>query len=314
MKVLLSGKELFLKREFIEDLRHSAFPNGDSAGNIREFTAKKDDLVSFFDFCRTAPFLAEQRLAILWEVDSLKADEKKSLAENFPGLPKSAIVVLVSEESAKKDGFLKELSEVADKSMVFYTPFEKDFPGWIEARARKKGKQIGRRGIELLLERVGRDLVSLDLALEELAVYTATREGIEEADVRALLGKSVQQDVFALVDLLLERDARASLGVLRDLFREGVRGPEILAVLSGQFDRLRKGVDLLAQGQPPERVGAELRIHSFFLQKYLRQTSKISKDGAKKIRRQLLSCDESIKSGRLNEAIALEKLVLELCA
>ena len=112
MTYLLIGKERFLKREFIRDLRERLLGKSPEASlNFQEFSGKKNESAAALDFVSTAPFLGEKRMAVLWEADSLPQEAKESLEQSVSKLPFSGVLVIVSEESnTKKNNFLKELS------------------------------------------------------------------------------------------------------------------------------------------------------------------------------------------------------------
>ncbi len=311
---LLVGKEDFLKKEFIQNLQKSLFPKSQGLElNYQEFYAKEQPLSAVTGFLQTMPFLSEKRLALLWDIDDLPADEKDTLlvyAEN-PS-PTGVLVLLSGESSAKKNSFLRELSTKA--SLVnCYTPFDRDLPPWIENHAKKLGKRIDRESISFLIEQRGSDLNQLHSALEQLALYIHPKDQITAKDVKALLGKSVEADVFSLVDTLLDKNAALSLEIVGTLLREGTRAFEIVATLAAQFDRLRKAGVLIREGASDETIGAELKVNSFYLKKFTRQARKVSGEEMAEIFRRLLNCDEAIKTSRLSDKMTLERLVIEFC-
>src|SRR6185436_6633205 len=118
-------KERFLKREFIDELRARLFPDGGDAGsNAQEFNAEEHSPSDIFDFLNTAPFGAEHRLGVFWGVDALAKDEKERFLAAVVKLRASAALVMESEQTnAKKDAFLKELSERAQLTAC-HPPFE----------------------------------------------------------------------------------------------------------------------------------------------------------------------------------------------
>lgn len=311
---LLIGKEDFLKKEFVRDLRASLFPKGAGADlNGVEFRAGEKPVSFLFEFLQTAPFLAEKRLAVISGVDEFEEGEWEALLRFCTNFPSSAVLVLASDEtSVRKSPYLQRLTE-AGKLVACHTPFDRDLPGWIEARARRLGVTLDRDAVPVLVERAGKDTAALSSAVETLALYVAPVKRVARADAEKLLGKSVQADVFELVDRILERDAATAATMTAALLEEGTRGFEVVPVLASQFERLRRARRLLDRGLSPRDVAGELRINSFFLDKFMRQVSKLSSERLKRATARLLECDQSIKTGKAGDRIALERLVLELC-
>ncbi len=314
MWYLLVGKESFLKREFTEDLRQRLFPkDAHSNLNFQTFTAKKEPLGAVFDFLQTAPFLAEKRLAILNPVELLPEEQRSLLLEFLDQKISTADLVMESNEaSVKKSSFLMALSK---KSQLVncYPPFDKDLPRWIATRSRKYGKPIEEDAVDVLIERAGKDLATLDLALQQLALFCRTQPKIRTEEAEQLLGKSVQGDIFKLMDWLLSGDIRSSMELLTTLFKDGNKSYEMMGALVSQFERLRRAAVLLREGVSQERVAAELKIHSFYLEKTIQQARNLSDSKIDFMLNELLRCDEAIKTGGLGEERAMERLVLQLC-
>ncbi len=312
---LLLGKDEFLKREFLDGLRRKLFPKGsEESSNVQTFDPVPGAARAALDSVRTAPFLAPKRLAILRRVTDLEEEDQKVLVDALEaGLPATAALVLECDESnAKKDPFLRALSEIMTVT-VRHVPFENEMPGWIAARARQEGLDLDRAASEALAERSGRDTASVVSAIEQLRVWAHPRTRASAADVRALFGRSLEGDVFRLVDLALDGNARAALELSSALLRDGTRAHEVVAVLSGQIEKVRRARALLESGRGPADVGQELKASPFMLEKLLRQARKADSARAGRLTASLVTCDESIKTGRVPEDRALERLVLELC-
>ena len=309
---LLFGPQSFLKREFIQTLRGRLLPQEVGFGNFQEFTAKKDSLNTLFDFLLTAPFLGEKRLAVLWAVDELSKDEQSSLLAFLEKKISTAELILESGQSSiKKNSFLVQLGEKCRQTPC-YTPFDKDLPRWVEGRAQKRFKQIESQAARLVIERIGKDLASLDMAIEQLALLGGTKTDIELKDVQDLLGKSVQADVFQMIDFIAEGKKASALVVLTSLGKEGSKSYEIMGALVGQLERLRKAVRMLEASRSTQEIAAELKMHPFYFEKFLNQARQVSAEKIDWLLRRLLDCDESIKTGILNDERALERFILEV--
>ena len=305
---LLAGKESFLKKEFIESLRKRLFPDGSGSMNTQEFSAEKSSPSEIFDFVNTSPFGALWRLVIVWGIEQLDKEEKEiflSLAGKSSG---SAVLVLESEESPKKDSFLKKLSEIG-KLEACHTPFERDLPGWAQARARKYGVVLDREAVLFLIACSGNELSSLCSNIEQLALFVHPKTRITLSDAETLLQKRSGSDVFRLAELLLDGRQSEALRVLHGLFEEGVRAPEIVAGLAGQIERWKRGSMRLSHGLSPEEIGFELRIPSFFQGAFFAKLRNLSPGYLSEISEKLLHCDESFKSGRATERLAVEKFI-----
>jgi len=309
---LLYGKEAFLKREFVQKLRADFFPKKqDLELGFKRFEAPADSLGALIDFVGSPSFFSTKKLAVFSGIDNLESDDKERLLDYSNRVPPDAVLVLVSEESnLKKDNFLKRLSERA-KPTPCHLPFDRDLPLWVEGRVRKAGKTIERDATALLIERVGKDAAALQSAVEQLTVYTHKETRISLKDTETLLGRSVQADVFGLIDALLEKKIRSALEILESLLKEGARIYEIVGAFSGQLERLGKIRALMDEGFPQDTIAEELRLHPFFAGKILKQAERISRVRLQKMTNNLLRCDEAVKTGKLSERFALQHFVLK---
>ncbi len=311
---LLYGKEAFLKREFIQNLRAELFQNSqDREMGFRQFEIPKDSLSSVFDFTGSPSFFSSKRMAVLSGIDSLEEEDKERLLAYAGQMPPGAALVLVTEESnVKKDHFLRKFAEKA-RPIPCHLPFDKDLPQWVEARARKFGKTMDREAISVLIERAGKDAALLHSAVEQLAVYTREAARISAKDVETLLGRSVQADVFGLLDALLEKKIKSALEILENSLNEGARIYEIVGAFSGQLERLSKIRALTDEGFPREAIAEELKLHPFFSAKVLKQAERLSQAELQRLLKNLLACDEAVKTGKLNDRLALQRFILQTC-
>ncbi len=301
---LLTGKESFLKKEFIQNLRTDGV-------SCREFHSENDSLNEFLDFAGTSSFFESKKVAVLWSVGDLPKADRGRLASFINAIPASCSVVLESEETAsKRNDFLTELFLKA-KVVTCHTPFDRDLPRWVETRAKKRGKAIAAPAVQALISQSAKNLSLIDASLEELSLYAMERERIELADVETLLGRSAQSDAFLLMDFILDGKKKEALFLVGDILKSGKRAFEIVGMLQTQWERLRKAVHLMENGASQQEIGNQLRVHSFFLEKFMRQVRQVKAVQFDEIARQILACDQSLKRSLVSERLGLEKLVLE---
>ena len=311
---LLYGKEEFLKREFIQKVRtEQGILSQSSSDSFREFNAGEDSVKTVVQFLQLNTFFDSKKIAVLWALDELLADEKEELSDFLPQLPKEATLFLMSDQTnTKKNSFLKELS-LKTQAIACHSPFDKDLPRWVESSARTFGKNIERDAVGLVIERVGRSLTAIYAALEELSLYCHPEHKITVNHVESLLGKSFQADAFRLAGLLLDKRLKSSFENLEVLLREGTKIYEIIGALAGELDRLSKARLMVDEGFSDEVISRELKLHPFFAGKILQEAKKPDKSFFEKALKELLICDEMVKTGRLEERLALQSSFLKIC-
>ena len=310
---LLVGKERFLKQEFIRCLRLKFFPKGSDPANFQEFRSGENSPGELLDFLRTAPFLAEKRMAVLQEVEALSQGEKNIFLAGTASLPSTAVLVAVAQEGTpKKDPFLKELS-LRGTLVPCYLPKETELPGWIKIRAEKKGLKLPMNVCGFLAERIGEDAASLEQAIEQLALKVSPRSAAELKDAEALFGRSLPQSLFGFMEILLMKNAPAALRSFESLFDEGTDPAEILPLLASQVDRLRRARSFIELGWPEAEIAGQLKIHPYYLRDTIKQASSLSEERAGGLLKKLLTCEEAIKTGQSAPRIAFERFVAEVC-
>lgn len=280
--------------------------------NFQSFHAEHDEVNAPLDFLKTAPFLADKRLAVLWGADLLEEEEQGKLLKDLSLLPSSACLVLESEQTnTRKNAFLSILSEKI-ATQACHTPFEKDMPVWIENRARKKGLTLGRGVGMFLMNKIGGDLSNIDNALEQmlLFVYPKNQATLEEA--QKLVGGDSVENVFRLADCLLDQKKKEALSILESLYRSGVRAPEIVASVSGQLERYKKAFSALNEGKSRADLADELRVPKMHQGPFFLRLDRMSKEKIVRIQRALLECDESFKTGQAEEKFSVERFILTI--
>jgi len=304
------GKDRFLKQEWVRQLREKTLGlSAEAALNFQEFSAA-DEFQTFLDFVQTVPFLGANRLAVFWAFDDCSGEERTGLVERIDSMPSSAVLVVVSEEgNTRKDAVLRALSEKG-RLVACHTPSDREWGAWMQGRAQSAGKTLKSNVVMPLLEKTGKDSAGVARAIEQLATFVGKKSEIEAEDVKALLGRSLHEDVFGLIDHLLKKDATQALKGLANLFSSGTRAPEIIAVIAGQLDRMLRFRERLEAGEAAVDIANQLKIHPYYQRKFFDQAATTSTGELKENLGRLLECDEAIKSGRLREGPALERFVL----
>jgi DNA polymerase III delta subunit len=243
-------------------------------------------------------------------VEEYSDAEAGRLAAALGNLPPTSSLVLETEETnTRKDAAIAAYAEKME-ARACHPPFEKEMPGWLEQRARKKGLTMERGTAVFLIERMGRDLAALDGMLEELKTFIHPRANVAIQDAAKLAPSNPEEDVYRLADLILDERKKEALKTLEGLYRSGAEGPVIVGAVAGQIERYRKALSSVAAGRTPLQAAEELRVPRPFQADFARRLSNLTGEKLKRYRKQLLACDTAFKTGAAGERVSIERFIL----
>ncbi len=280
--------------------------------------------------CDAIPFMASRRLVIVngllarltarQEAEGQEAAESaepgwkraylKDLTAYLPNLPPTTRLIFVEEKSLPAS---HPILKLARKECVkeFQRPKEGDLPGWIQRRARAKGGNLSSEAVALLAALAGNDLRLLDQEIEKLLLYAAGRQ-VTSQDVQALVSLARQTSIFDLVDCVGRRQTDRALRLLHRLLDEGEAPLYLLTMLARQVRILIQVSELRSQGVPPGEVAGRLKLHPYVAEKALAQARNFSLAQLEAAHDRLVEADWAIKTGKSEEVLALDMLVVAL--
>ena len=263
---LLVGKEAVLRDERLSRIRSALFKDPSARElNQHVLDASRDTLADILTPSQTAPFLAEKRLVIVDAVDDLPDRDRKALLAHLKSGSSYTVWILMTDARNTKTAFLKQLAEISE--VVFCDAPYKDaeVKSWIRKKFFEWKKAVEPRAVEVMFERVGKNMTVLAHAVEQLVLYAGDRKTVTAQDAEALLGESADQNVFHLYDALKTKRLDEALKILNRLKTQGRRSYEIIASLAWQFDRMLRIKNKLHQGMGADGIASEFRMHHRFL-------------------------------------------------
>ncbi len=332
MLYILSGPDDFSIAQALEEIKKSAGDQSALALSTTTLDGQQVTVEQLRPLCEAMPFLSEKRLVIIrgllerFEPRSRRpvrqaktarardhrADGYQALGEYIPGIPDSTVVVLIEGKISPKNPLMQLL---AKKAAVRIFPLLKDaqLRHWVQERIKEKGGSISPQAVKLLAQLVGSNLWIMTSEIEKLALYAAGR-GIEEDDVKVLVGYAQQTSVFTMIDAIVEFRAEVAGQLLQRLLQAGAAPAYLLVMLARQVQLVVRARELSREKTPRVEIQRILGLNSeYVLRKTMEQASRYSLDRLKEIYFQLLAADLSIKTGKYDGELALNILVAELC-
>ncbi len=273
--------------------------------------------------CDAMPFLSPIRLVIVrdllssFDSRSKHGDLSNGTRSSWKGLSDYLSVMPESTELIFLDGSLRSgnwmLRELRGKTKIesFAAPSRGELALWIRQRVSDRGSKISPSALRLLIHHVGMNLRVLDTEIEKLTLY-AGEDQIDESSVAGLVSDVREASIFSAVDAVIESKGDLALRLIQKIRSGGAGATYILNMLGRQL-RLVTLVKELQEAQIPySDIGGRLQIKSdFVVKKTVSQTKSVSWERIAFLYGQIITADQRIKRGILDEDLALELFVTE---
>ena len=328
--LLFGGDELSLQ-ECVDSLKATVEPEELRDVNVSSLDAQSLSLEELKATCDTVPFLAERRLVVVRgllsqfearpgarggsgasPVESRRLGAWEGLAEYLPQVPESTDLVLIDDRLSDRNSMLARIRPLAQVT-TFPLPTGGALRQWIQARAEKHQVDIEPRAAATLAEAVGNNLRVLDLELQKLSLRCWGRTAAAQ-DVEELVAYAKEASIFVAVDAVIEGRPGVAIRLVHQLLDSGRPATYVLSMIARQVRLLLLAKDLKAQGVSAGQIGGRLSLSGYPLRKTLEQEGRLSHASLTKIHRKLLEVDVSIKTGELDDQLALDLLVAEVAS
>lgn len=328
MFYLLHGEDEYRRSLQLEEMKAKLGDPTTVALNTTEFSGRQLTLDELIFACDAIPFLGERRLVIVsdlatrFERDAKggagRSEQDSTFLQRFKEyistLPDTTRLVLMESRKIKKANPISKIVSGSDHGYEEeFAPLRgRDLNDWIVQRAEDKGGRIEPPAVNLLATFVGGDLRLLDQEIEKLHTYVGGERPINVEDVERLVSYVQEANIFHMVDALGRRDTRRAMELLEQLLQGGRHPLYVLRMITRQFRILLQIKELRARGTLPADIASLLRLPFFVVEKSSRQASNFTFRQLEDIFRNLLELDAAIKSGEIEDRLALNLFVTEV--
>lgn len=314
---LFYGPEAHIRKSALEALEKKILMPG--LESMNRTVLSNAPAQTIIESCETLPMMSDYRLIIVQECALLAAGKAKDeaqesalLCDYITRVPPSTVLVFDAGTGLDKR---KKLSAALVKlpGAVSFEPLDDaQLYKWMNQTLRPMGKQMSREACEMLAFTSGRDLTMLGGELEKLAAYAQERQQITPEDIEKVATHTAECTVFAMVDALSAGKAKEAFTLLGVLLEGGEQRIGILAMITRHYRQMMYLASLQSQRMPQAQMAKALGVPPFALSRLMRQVGRRTYE---QLHAQTLACvqaDYDIKSGRLREDAALERLMLLL--
>ena len=264
----LEGEEEYFIDKAVEYAEHHILNESEASFNLSVFYGKDASWPDVVNACSRYPMFADRQVVLLKEAQQMKDVEKlESYIEN----PLSSTVFVVSYKEKKLDARKKFTKLVKEKGVLLTTKkmYDRELPEWTQELLRSKGLTITPKGLALLVEHIGNDLVRIENEIDKLSINLGKRTNITEEDIEQYIGVSKDYNVFELQAALAKKDIARSIRIIQYFEANPKAGP-IQLVIPSLYSFFSKVFMVFGAGTSDEKtIATAIGVNPYFMKDYM---------------------------------------------
>jgi DNA polymerase III subunit delta len=318
---LLYGTETFLINETKHLLLNTVLEEEEKDFNFTAYDLDETPIETALEDAETFPFLGEKKVIFLHNPKFLTAEKvKEKMDHNLSRLevylkePAPYTVLVISAPYEKLDERKKITKELKRTAVTVEAKKlnEHDLKNWIKERARINGIAFDPEALELLIALVGTNMFMITSEVDKLALYASGEKQINAEMVDRLVSRSLEQNIFTLIEKVVQRKPEDALRIYYDLLKQNEEPIKILALLAGQFRLIYQVKELSRRGYGQQQMAGFLKTHPFRVKLAAGQANQFSDEELTNLMSSLANADLQMKTGGMNKSLLIEMLLFKI--
>ncbi len=324
--IVLYGDEVFLIDEAVKSIIDRYLSPDFKEMNYNKFEKIEDKFSEFYETVITFPFMSDKKIIIINECDfmtstgSFDKSYEEKLIELINSENATSIVVFVLKNK-KPDTRKKLLKLLKDNNAIYEIKKleEGELAAWITESFKNKGCKINASNSNYIALNCGyldyESVISLyDVNNEISKIYSYSMSKkisendleVSREDIDLLLTKSLDSNIFKLVDYICEGKKDKANAMLEDMLQNGVAEQFIIHMIARQYRMIYEYQILSQKGYSMNQIMDTMKIKKFIASKLAGIARNISLEKTEYIIAKLLEIDRKIKTGLIDKNIGLD--------
>lgn len=305
---LLYGEEAYLKRQYKDKLIRAMVPQGDTM-NFSSYEGKEINPKELIDLAETLPFFADRRV-ILVEDSGFFKSACEELAAYLPEVSQSTCFLFVESEVDKRSKMYKQVKKTG-RIVCFDRQGDDVLMRWVGSRLKKEGKTMTKTAYQQFITKTGNDMENIDKELEKLICYCMDKDGIGVEEVEAVCVEQTTNKIFDMVNAISEKQQKRALDLYYDLLTLKEPPMRILFLILRQFQKLMLIKELTGRGLDNRSIASKAGMPEFAVRKNQAMAKNFQMEQLKGAIEDGVELEESVKTGRMNDRMAVEVLIVK---
>lgn len=317
---LLYGDEEFLINDVVKIIKKAYIDRNFEDMNYNEFDKIEDCFSEFYEYATTFPFLSEKKLCIVKDSTFLtsggslnKNDEDKLI--NLIEQGNDSTIIVFQIKNGKPDSRKKIVKRLKEKNSIFEINKlnESELNKYILDKFNKNKIEISSGDASYIAINTGYleyesniSLYEVNNEIDKLISYSADIKKINRDDIDLLMIKSIESNIFKLVDYICEGKKTKTNEIIEEMLLNNTPVQFIIHMIIRQYRMLYHYIVLKNKGYSNDEIMNNMKIKKFIFMKLLNQSKNLTVKDIEIYMDKFLELDKKIKIGEIDSRIGLE--------
>ncbi|HEY5583455.1 MAG TPA: DNA polymerase III subunit delta [Ruminiclostridium sp.] len=320
---LFYGAEEYLKKYYISTITKLIVEDENKELNFISFDGKTD-VDSIIANCETLPMFSDKKLVIAKnsglfkskkgdaaDTGSDKKSTKDKLSEYLENMPPYTCLILVESDIDKR---LKLVNAIKKYGLIVELDYQKpaDLVKWVIKVFKSYNKSIEQMDASYLVENSEYSMTELLNEIEKVVNFVGDKNQIAINDIEMVCNKTIKSRIFALTDAVSEGNISKALILLNDMAALKEPMQKVLFMIIRQIRMVYRIKLLRLRGVRDELAAKQMGLTPFVASKVISISKNLDISILEKAMYYSLELDESIKTGKITDRIAIELLIASM--
>lgn len=317
--IILYGPEEYYIDSAVKSCKEKYVDENYESMNYMEFDKLENSFDQFYEFVTTFPFMSEKKVCVIKEAffltssGSLAKNQEEKLLNIIERSEGCVTMFLI--KGGKPDSRKRTVKKLKEKKAVIEINRlnEMELSRYIVSKFKSRNLNISLHDADYMANNTGyleyESTVSLyyvNNEIEKIAAYKVDSNVVSFEDLDKLLAKSVESNIFKLVDYICEGNKKKAFEILDEMLLNNTPEPYIIHMISRQYRMLYQYVTLNKKGYNFKEIMNKMKLKNFVATKLSKQARNLSPEKIQFYMEEILEIDRKIKTGEIDSRIGLE--------
>lgn len=316
MIYILFGKQDLMIKKRLNKIINEFFVD-DEYKNVIKYDLVQDSIYKVIDECNQLSLQSNKKVVICYNSTFLKDSKKdKNNSKEFEELKRYinnenediCLAFVLYDDSISDKNDIVNLIKDKGNILEFQEIKKYEWPKYIELYLKKKNIKIDNDALNELALRTNADLNVFTNEVEKLILYT--NGNIKLSDVKNIVTKKIEDNVFDILNYLIENNKSKALSVYRDLRLNNIEPVTLLNIFTNSLIFLDEVLYLFNSGLNANDISKNLNANIYRVNMSLKNLKYLNFGKIKNKLEDLYNLDYKIKHNKIDRFYGFELFII----